>query len=79
MGCYLSGLKIIIYKYFFFKTIRGVKEWEHGSLLPLTHSFYYYFFIIFIYLFFKTCKPSLEAIIFIVIFVFIIIYFIIFF
>jgi len=30
MGCYLSGLKIIIYKnlfiYFFKKTIRGVKE-----------------------------------------------------
>jgi len=31
---------------FFLKTIRGVKEWEHGSLLPLTHSFYYYLFII---------------------------------
>jgi len=44
MGGYLSSLKIFIY-YFFLKTVRGVKEWEHGSLLTLTHFFYFLLFI----------------------------------
>ena len=57
MGWWLSEwfkkllFKIFIYYYYFFKTIRGVKEWEHGSLLPLTHSFYYFYYYLFIYFF----------------------------
>jgi len=55
MGWWLSEwFKNYYLKYvfiIFFKTIRGVKEWEHGSLLPLTHSFYYFYYYLFIYFF----------------------------
>jgi len=55
----ICGFKIIICKYFsfFLKQIRGVREWEHWGLLPLTHFFYYFFII---YLLSWTCKSSKQ-------------------
>jgi len=67
MGCYLSDLKIIIYKYLFIFKKQYVELRGENMGSTTIDSFFllllYYYYFLFIYLFFKTCKSSLEAVI----------------
>jgi len=54
MGCYLSGLKIIIYKYLFifFKNntwSQGMRTWESTAIDSFFLLLFYYYYYLFIY------------------------------